>query len=667
MKTLFILLLKHNPVDHLAWGKLLSLLLALLVTTGYSLAQGTLRGTVTNGVEAVPGATTSLLRTDSTLVAGVATGKDGAYTFTRIKSGLYLVRISMVGYETFVSRPVVVEDKHVALPEIILQESTTTLNAIDVTGQKIVFDQQPDKLVLNVASSVTSTGSTVLDVLQKSPGVVVNRQNSNITINGRTGVRLMIDGKMLQIPADAAMQMLDGMNAGGIETIELITSPSSQYDAEGGAGIVHIRTKTRDQAGTNILAGLTVGSRWAENVGATLNASHRSKQLNVALDYSFLRNHNLHTLDMQRETFVNDFNQFQEVHSRRENITTQQNLSLGAEWSPSKNTSFNFLFTAYERDWKLDANSQERYILSADSTMTGSTLIYESNVWRSATGSAGVTHRFNTTHSLTFGVDALFYRNENPSHYQTAVPGNDLSDENRIALTKTTPIRVLVAHADYTFTPSPAWRWDAGVKASVTHLNNNVSTMRYADGAWLADPAFTSYADLDEKIAAAYVSGQWNPEVAWQINAGVRYEYTQTHIATPINAALVDRRYGNFFPNVSIRKNIGTEQDLQVSYARRITRPTYNDIAPYVFFWASNTFSSGNTALYPSLSDQFTISYRVKQWNISLQGTRALRAIAYLQPERVGQSADLIYRSQNTDYSNTLALVSSTALAIAPW
>ncbi len=152
----------------------------------------------------------------------------------------------------------------------------------------------------------------------------------------------------------------------------------------------------------------------------------------------------------------------------------------------------------------------------------------------------------------------------------------------------------------------------------------------------MADATFASYSTLEENIAAAYLSGQWNPDVDWQVNAGLRYEFTRTHIATPSNANLVDRRYDNFFPNVSFRRNIGAEHYLHVSYARRITRPTYNDIAPFVFFWATNTFSSGNTALYPSLSDQFTIDYKLKQWNLSLQGTQVSNAIAFFQPERGG-------------------------------
>ncbi|HEY3406218.1 MAG TPA: TonB-dependent receptor [Ohtaekwangia sp.] len=657
--------MKYNR-KHQVGGRLLSILLVIVATVG-SLAQGTLRGSVTNGADNLPGVTTSLLRTDSTFITGMVTNPDGTYTFSRVSSGIYLVRASMVGYETFLSGPIQFEGEDVVLPEIILRESTLTLDAVEVTDRKIVFDQQPDKLVLNVASSVTASGSTVLDVLQKSPGVVINRQNNNIAVNGRSGVRIMIDDKILQVPADAALQMLDGMNAEGIETIELITTPSSQYDADGGAGIIHIRTKTSDQAGTNILAGLTVGARWAENAGATINASHRSKQLNVALDYSFLRNHNLHILELNREMLVNDFNQHQNVYSHRENITTQQNLSLGAEWSPSKNTTVNLLFTAYERDWKLDADTQEQYILSADSARTSNTLIYESNVWQSVTGSAGVTHRFNEVHSLALGTDVLYYRNNNPSQYQTTTPGDDPAEETQSELTKTTPIHVFVAHSDYTFKPSAVWRWDAGVKASFTRLDNDVSTMRYTDGTWLRDTAFTSYSDLEEKITAAYLSGQWNPDAAWQINAGLRYEFTQTHIGTPSNNNLVDRAYGNFFPSISIQKTFGMEQDIAVSYSQRITRPTYNDIAPYVFFWASNAFSSGNTALYPSMSDQFTIAYRWKQWNISVQGTRASKAIVFLQPERVSQSATVIYRSQNTDYSGTLALVGSTAIPVAHW
>ena len=107
-------------------------------------------------------------------------------------------------------------------------------------------------------------------------------------------------------------------------------------------------------------------------------------------------------------------------------------------------------------------------------------------------------------------------------------------------------------------------------------------------------------------------------ETSVQIDGGLRYEYTHTSISSPGEKNLIERKYGYLFPKLSVKKNLAPEKDLEFSYTRRITRPTYNDIAPYVFFWGPNTFSAGNTSLYPALSDALSVGYHVKQWNVSL-------------------------------------------------
>ena len=180
------------------------------------------------------------------------------------------------------------------MSDIILEEEVTELKEVVVREDKQHFDQKIDRLVINLEGSITSSGNTILEVLQKSPGVIVNRQNSSISMNGKSGVRVMINNKMMQLPLEAVIQMLDGMNATNVQKIELITAPSSEYDAEGNGGIIHIVTKTTADHGTSGSFGLMVGARWAENLGANFNVHHRNKRFAYFLDYSIVRNHNLH-------------------------------------------------------------------------------------------------------------------------------------------------------------------------------------------------------------------------------------------------------------------------------------------------------------------------------------------------------------------------------------
>ena len=224
----------------------------------------------------------------------------------------------------------------------------------------------------------------------------------------------------------------------------------------------------------------------------------------------------------------------------------------------------------------------------------------------------------------------------------------------------------MIANADYKHVYSPLFSIEAGIKGVTSSLNNNVLTQKLENNVWVTDPVFTSYSNLSEQVGAVYVSTKWNPGREWQVNTGLRYEYTHTSIGTPAQKDLVNRKYRNLFPNLSLKKDLDSKKDLQFSYARRITRPTYNDIAPFVFFWGPTTFSAGNTTLLPAISDAFKVGYHVKRWIISLQFSHSKNEIGFFQPE-TDSLANLIYRSQNLKYLNTVGLVNSLSFNMAPW
>jgi hypothetical protein len=219
---------------------------------------------------------------------------------------------------------------------------------------------------------------------------------------------------------------------------------------------------------------------------------------------------------------------------------------------------------------------------------------------------------------------------------------------------------------DYQHEVTSPLTWEAGMKAVTSTLDNNVAVRRNVNNVWTTDDFFTSYSTLQEKVVAGYLSTRWQAG-QWQMNSGLRYEYTHTTISTPTQKEIINRKYGYWFPAFSLKKMLDTERDFQFSYSRRITRPTYNDIAPYVFFWGPNTFSAGNTSLFPALADAVTAGYHRKQWIVSLQFTHTRNEITTLQPETDLQTNNLTYRSQNLKYLNTLGLTNSYSIPIVSW
>ncbi len=574
-------------------------LLVLLCSSITSFSQASLKGKVTDGQQNLLFATVLLLNPDSSLVKGAVTDEKGKFIFKPVTPGRYLIASYLLGYSRFVSQLIQMETENIIMPEITLQETATALSEVEVKAQKPVFEQRMDKLVMNMESSVTSSGNTLLEILQKSPGIVVNRQTNSIMINGRSGVQVMIDGKLMALPPDVMVGLLEGMSASKVEKIEFITTPPAKYDAGGNAGIIHIVTKDTAKWGTSASFGLTAGFRWAEALGANANLNHQGKKMSWFIDYSIFRNHNLHHTKLTRQVVDHDFIQTVKGDSHRENVTTQQSLNAGFEWKLSQHTSLNFGFTAYRRNWDLTALTNDKNRFTTDSTVSTRMQIHESNIWQSGAGAIGLQTSISKKSSINLNLDYLYYRNDNPSSYdsQTFYEQQQIQEVSRIDLKKTTPIRFLVGKADYQYNFSPVFVLEAGLKAVTSQLANNVLVQCWANEAWTIDPLLTSYATLREQIGAIYISGNWQPAADWQVNSGLRYEFTHTAISTPTEKNLVNRKYGYIFPSLSLKKVLNKEKDLQLSYVRRITRPTYNDIAPYVFFWGPNTLSSGNTSL----------------------------------------------------------------------
>jgi hypothetical protein len=223
---------------------------------------------------------------DSTSFWGSATNNNGEFSF-KVPAGNYVLNVSVIGYEP-ANKAINISStqKEVILEPIILFESITQLGEVEITARRPVIEKQADRTIINVQNSITSVGGSVLDILQKAPGVLVNQQSNNFMMNGKSGVLVMINNKISRLPTGALIQMLGGMSAASVGQIELISKPPANYDAEGNAGIIHIVLKENPDQGTKGSYGLTAGFNYGEILKANFNISHRSKRFNYYLNYS---------------------------------------------------------------------------------------------------------------------------------------------------------------------------------------------------------------------------------------------------------------------------------------------------------------------------------------------------------------------------------------------
>ncbi|MEX0769972.1 MAG: outer membrane beta-barrel family protein [Balneolaceae bacterium] len=654
--------------------QLIRLLSIFFILFFYSLdvqSQAVITGTVVeeNGSQ-LPGANVLLLQpSDSAIVKGAVTDNSGVYELNNIHPGRYLLSVSMIGFQRFTSAPFESDQDPIRFETITLQVSLEEMDEVNVTARRPMFEQEIDRLVVNVQRSITSSGSSVLQVLEKSPGIQVNRQSNTLSMSGKTGVRVMINDKFVQLPIDAVVQMLDGMSAANIDQIELITTPPARYEAEGDAGIIHIKMQQFTELGTTGMVGGNLGYNQAETLGGNVNISRRGNKLALYFDYSIHYDRTETNWINERFLLTDGFRGEISSDNIRSPATGVQNARAGMEVQISSKTTAGLLLTGYQRLWNTRDISDNFARFSPTSSLSTEMSVRETNRWRNGLVNVSLDHKFDENKTLNFDVDYLYFKNDNPSLYKNRFIEGDNSLLNResIDVKKETPINIRVSKLDYRQALSDKFTMETGVKGSLSEFSNRVGVSDLVDNVWLENDTFTQDADLSEKTAAGYLSGNWTPAEDLRINAGLRFEYTDRFLSTPETPGLVDVQDGYLFPSLFIQKKMQNERSVGFSYARRITRPTFNDLAPFVFFVDPNTFLSGNSDLNPAISDALKLDYTQKQWLVSLQYSFTKNSIAPFQPVLDESTNEQTYSTQNLSYFRSYAINASFPLFFAPW
>lgn len=634
-------------------------------------AQVTITGTVIDeNSSSLPSATVLLLSpSDSSMVKGAITDNSGIYLLEGIASGSYLLSVSMIGFQKYVSDPFHVDQKTIEFQTLQLKAAIEQLGEVSVTARRPLFEQEIDRLVVNVQRSITSSGGTVLEVLEKSPGIQINRQSNCISMNGKTGVMVMINDKMVRLPMDAVVEMLGGMSAANIDQIELITTPPAKYEAEGDAGIINIKTIEHTDMGYNGSLGGNLGYSGAETLGGHFNVTRRGQKLAWFVNYSINNNVNEERWDNERFLVNNGFTEIVRSDNQRRPTIGVQNARAGMEYGAGPKTTVGLLLTGYQRKWVTRDLSDNFSRLGPDSTIRTEMSVDETNRWRNILVNTSLDHSFNENSTLSLDLDYLYFKNDNPSFFENEFIAGDrnLMDTEGIDVGKETPINIRVARLDYSHRLSGNFTIETGLKGTLSEFSNDVRVSDLIEGNWVVNEDFTNKADLTEKIWAAYLSGNWTPVEDLQINAGLRYEYTDRLLGTLADPKLVDREDGYLFPSLFIQKKWSEQNSVGLSYVRRISRPTFNDLAPFVFFIDPSTFISGNSDLNSAVSDGFKLDVYRRQWLISLQYSFNRDEIARFQPEVDRTTNEQTFSTRNLDYLRTYALTLNAPLTMTPW
>jgi hypothetical protein len=473
---------------------------------------------------------------DSSLVKGAVVNESGLYTFEGLKPGYYLIAARMMGYCTSYSQPFTLASTtgtHHMQPLVVLADEVQ-LREVIVTASKPLFEQQLDKLVVNPSSMITAAGGTVLDVLERSPGVRVDRQNGGIILSGREGVMVMINGKLSRLPPETLLQMLGGMNVDNVEKIELITSPPAKYDAEGNAGLINIVLKRRQDEGTNGGFSIMGGYGRYEKASGSINLNHNQGRVNLFANtsynydnrwFDFLAKrtqpvggelwHNVQFSDRYLKNYNGDFRLGADVSLSRQTVLSAQVQGLVNE---VRGTSY---------------NSSSTQLLMAAQPFTQSKLLWvEDNRWRNLGGTLGLTHMFAKGQSFNVDADYQYYFNNGPftldvTEFYSTNPR--ISPVQSVHTTKQTTIDFYVLKADYTRSIGKDWKLETGAKFNRSDIDNALAVEKQLGDQFIPDTAMTNNAVFYENIGAVY-SNLWGKiGIKTDLQIGLRAEATHPH------------------------------------------------------------------------------------------------------------------------------------------
>jgi|APTNR8051073442_1049403.scaffolds.fasta_scaffold01915_2 hypothetical protein len=636
-------------------------------------AQSQISGTVSEENEApVSFANVLLLRAaDTSLVKGAITESDGAFRFENIATGAYLLEVSMIGYEKHRSGTIemTATTPKIELGKITIRENTEQLTTVEVVAKKPLFEQKIDRLVVNVEGSITAAGSTALEVLERSPGIMVNRQNNSIALSGKDGVIVMVNGKINRMPIEAVVQMLEGMPSSNIEKIELITTPPANFDAEGNAGFINLVLKQSGDAGLNGSYSFSGGFGRGDVSSAGINFNYRKNSLNLYGDYAFSRQAQEQVVRFDRQVLLDGETIRTDTRSDRDPVQQNHIARLGFDLNLGKKTVLGMLVSGYDNRWIMDAVN--RSVISRNGLPDTLLNIVndEVNHWQHLGGNLNLQHTIKEGETLTFDADYLQYDNENPTNYFTTYSdgsGNFIY-ENQTFSGKVTPIRVGVGKLDYIRQFSEKFKIEAGVKGTISRFDNDVTVAEIRQGVPVNDPELSAEYRLEESIGAAYTAFDLKLDDKSDLKLGLRYEYTKSNLGTVEQANIVDRKYGNFFPSVFLSRTFNEQNSANFSYSRRITRPTFNDMAPFVIFVDPYTFFSGNAALQPSISNNLKVDYRYKTALFSMQYTVEDSAIAEFQTRIIEGTNQQLLSSENMKNRKTASFTLAFPVQVTPW
>lgn len=657
------------------------LLLTLLLSSVLSDAQNsfTISGIIVDKAKnPLVSANVILLKDSNTLFTAQYSLQDGTFNMSDIVAGTYHLKVMLSGFETYQLKDINVIE-NILLPSIELKEKSNELKEVSVRVQKPFIEVKADKIVVNVENSIVNAGLSVMDVLQKSPGVRVD-QNENISLKGKPGIAIWIDGKPTSMVGSDLANLLRSMPANSVDKIELISSPSARYDAAGTGGIINIKTKKDQRIGWNG----TLNANYGQGVyskygfGGTLN--HRHKKFNVYANYTYSNkywfNHlmlNRKFLDTSRLNFDQQLYRYDQENNALFDFKNHI-ASFGADYRASAKTtlgaSLSYISNSYQ---PTTDNKSQAYGPNEELLYHFNTSGNHKNFVYNLAANTYLRYSFDSTgKELSFDIDYARFGNQNNQNfittYQYINPNQSQPDyflkSNLNGLTQIRSFK-----ADYTTQLRNNLKYDMGVKTSFVTADNESIFHVKTTGDFIVDSSRTNHFIYYENINAAYINLNKDGN-KWSSQLGLRLENTNINFQQTASIQKFDTNfsYTQLFPSLAWQYHLSSVHDIGIAFSRRIERPTYQQLNPFKFFVDKTTYKEGYARLQPASFYSVELSHTFKQKFVSsfTYGINKGIITQVIQPSETEDSVT-VQTDKNLDQMIFIGISGAYPFTIAKW
>ncbi|MBK7561034.1 MAG: TonB-dependent receptor [Chitinophagaceae bacterium] len=562
--------------------------------------------------------TISLLKAkDSSVVKLGVTTESGRYSINAGQSGRYLVSASHVGYQKAYSQVFELSGSGLSLPDLTISKSTGNLQEVTVTSKKPMIEVNADKTILNVEGTINAVGYDALELLRRSPGVMVDKDD-NVSLAGKNGVQVYIDGKPSPLAGSDLSNYLKSLQSAQIEAIEIITNPSAKYEAAGNAGIINIKLKKNKSFGTNgsLNGGYVQGIYPKFNGGLSLN--HRNKMINVFGNYNYNNGKSLMMINSYKEQFDTAFDQKNKIsftnntHGFKGGIDYFINAKSTIGAVVSGNIAENIVSTAGPMYFTYIPTNQLVKVLKA----TNNNDMQRNNV------NTNLNYRYAVTGGPELNIDADygFFRIRSnqyqPNYYYL---GDGVTEISKVIYNMLSPtdIKVYSLKSDYERN-FKGGRLGFGGKIGVVTTDNDFQRYDVFSSNKILDTAKSNRFEYKENINALYVNYNKQLKKGVMFQFGLRAENTHSRgnstgfkkVASSWVAydSTFKRDYTDLFPSAAVTFNKNPMKQWTIAYSRRIDRPAYQDLNPFEFKLNEYTYMKGNTLLRPQYTNSFSIT-----------------------------------------------------------